>query len=72
MGRLLSASAILGLVCALAQPAAAQDLQAKLQKKLAGPWLKNASWVTDYDKALAQATEKKGLVFGYFTRSYSP
>lgn len=55
-------------------PAAAQqdDLIAKRDKKLAGEWLKKGGWYTDYDKARAKAAETNRLIFGYFTRSYSP
>ena len=61
---------------ALAVSGAAQgnkeELQAKLEKKLAGEWLKNAEWITDYEAAKVQAKESGKLIFAYFTRSYSP
>jgi hypothetical protein len=49
----------------------AQSLEEKRDAKLAEPWLQNASWVTDYDKARSLAKESGKLLFGYFTRSYS-
>ena len=47
------------------------DLIAKRDAKLQSPFLKNADWITDYDKALAAAKESGKPIFGYFTRSYS-
>ena len=41
--------------------------EAALQAKLASPFLAKASWVTDYDAALAAAAKRKTLIFGYFT-----
>ena len=59
---------LLGL-CAAAD--AQDDLQQKLDTKLHSAFLKQAAWSTDYDKALATATETGRLVFTYFTRSYA-
>ena len=60
-------------VLALGAGLAAQgDLEAKLEKKLASPFLENADWVTDLGKAKARAKETGKVIFGYFTRSYSP
>lgn len=55
----------------LAAPAAAQDLVAKKQAKLEKPFLKNAKWFTDYDKARAAAKKSKKVIFTYFTRTYA-
>ena len=52
--------------------AAQTDLAAKLEDKLASPFLKNADWFTDFDKAKARAKESGKVIFGYFTRSYAP
>ena len=63
------------LVLGMASPALAQSpeqLKALKDKKLAGAWLKNAGWITDYDAAKAKAAESGKLMFGYFTRSYAP
>lgn len=52
------------LLCPLG--AQADDL---LAKKLASPFLENAPWVMDFDRALAES-EKRGVpIFGYFTTS---
>jgi hypothetical protein len=34
-------------------------------------WLKKADWITDYDKARAEAKKSGKTIFGYFTRSYA-
>jgi hypothetical protein len=52
--------------------AAQQDFAAKRDAKLESAFLKNATWVTDYDQALALAKQEKKLIFAYFTRSYAP
>jgi len=69
----------LGAGVALATGVAAQDVDSKQQslidkrdKKLGSEFLKKAEWFTDYDKARAAAKQSKKLMFGYFTRSYSP
>ena len=64
-----------GALLALATVAGAQDdaeLVRKRDAKLAEPWLKAASWITDYDQALAESEKTGKPIFGYFTRSYSP
>lgn len=60
-----------GLALGVALPAQG-DLVAKRDAKLKSAFLKNADWITDYDKALAAAVESGKPIFGYFTRSYSP
>ena len=49
-----------------------EDLKKNLEKKLDAPFLKNANWETDYDKARRKAKKDGKLIFAYFTRSYSP
>ena len=39
---------------------------------MAKEFVKNAAWVTDYDKAKEQAAKDGKLIFAYFTRSYAP
>ncbi|MBL4846337.1 MAG: hypothetical protein JKY65_12485 [Planctomycetes bacterium] len=65
----LAVSAAL-LVCTGA-PASAQDLEKKLEKKLAEKWINSPKWHTDYDTAKAEAKKSGKIIFGYFTRSYS-
>lgn len=48
------------------------DLEAKLEKKLAKPFVANGGWETDYDKAREAAKASGKVIFAYFTRSYSP
>ena len=62
------------LACLLAFCAAtfAQDMEQRLEQKLAKPFIKNAAWELDYDKALEKAKSSNKVVFGYFTRSYAP
>ena len=54
------------------KPPTQDELKQRFDEKSAGAWLKNANWITDYDKAreLAKASGKQ--IFAYFTRSYSP
>ncbi len=57
----------------LATPRGADEtLEEKRDKKLAEEFLKKAPWITDYDKARAEAKKTGKPVFAYFTRSYSP
>ena len=56
-------------------PSAAQetdDLQAKLDDKLAKSFVTHGNWITDYDEARRIAKEEGKLMFVYFTRSYAP
>jgi len=75
MKRLIALSVLLPLLAAFSSPAAAQRSQAELkdnlQKKLAKAWVKKVNWITDYDKALAEAKKSGKLIFAYFTRSYA-
>lgn len=47
-------------------------LDARLEMKLAEPWLRNALWITDLEAAKATAAREGKHIFGYFTRSYAP
>jgi hypothetical protein len=40
--------------------------------KLSKPFLENATWALDYDKARAEAKKQKKWLLTYFTRSYAP
>jgi len=66
---LLRASLLLALV---STPALAQTSEEKLAEKMAKPFVSNAAWETDYDKACERAAADGKLVFAYFTRSYAP
>jgi hypothetical protein len=52
--------------------ARAGSLEEMRDAKLAEPWLKSAPWITDYDKARAEAKATGKPIFAYFTRSYAP
>ncbi len=59
----------------LAAIVAAQDqeaMKANYEAKLAKDFVKNATWITDYDKALETAKARNKPIFAYFTRSYAP
>jgi len=76
IAHLLPAAALAGLL-ALSPTARGQDdqqaeLKAKLEKKLQEEFLKNATWILDYDQALEQAKESGKLIFAYYSRSYQP
>ena len=49
-------------------PAMVEKRDAKLKAK----FIQNADWITDYDKARADAKKNGKLIFGYFTRSFAP
>lgn len=65
----------LGLL-AFAMPMQAQDAQdpnqAKLEKKLALPFISKGGWHTDFESAKKAAAEQGKPIFAYFTRSYAP
>lgn len=44
---------------------------ARRDAKLAAPFLKNGTWVTDYDTARERAAKEGKLIFAYFTRSFA-
>ena len=62
---LLAVSAV-----ATAQEPSQADLKKRRDKELQEPFLKNAPWFLDYDKALAEAKKTGKPVFAYFTRSF--
>ncbi len=53
------------------KPKKQTKLEEKRDAKLSEDWLKKADWITDYDKALAEAKASGKPIFGYFTRSYA-
>ncbi|MHC4078641.1 MAG: hypothetical protein ACYST0_09420 [Planctomycetota bacterium] len=55
------------LLAAMAAGQTDQTPEEQLQAKLASPFLKKASWHTNYDKACAAAAGSGKLIFGYFT-----
>ena len=57
---------------ALATIVSAQDMESRLEEKLAKDFVKNADWVMDFGAAKAKAKESGKLIFAYFTRSYAP
>lgn len=66
-------AAFLAGALAVAAPAVAEEtLRAKLEAKLAKPFLDHVAWVLDFDAALARARAEDKLVFAYFARSYHP
>jgi ABC-type sugar transport system substrate-binding protein len=72
----IPSSLVLASLLALLAPVAAQgdqsDLVVKRTKKLASPFLQSNAWFTDFDKAKAAAKKSNKVIFGYFTRSFSP
>ena len=66
---LVRASLVLAL---LSTPVFAQSFEEKLADKMAKPFLENAAWEMDYEKARERAAADGKLIFAYFTRSYSP
>lgn len=73
-GLLLAAALFLVLPSfASAQPKSPSqdDLKKQKEKLLQDPFLKNGSWTTDYEKALAEAKKSGKPIFVYFTRSYA-
>lgn len=71
--RLFGPSVALSLATLLpAQGYDPEQLVARRLEKLQSPFLKQADWTTDYDRALAAAAERQQLIFAYFTRSDAP
>ena len=68
-----TAGALAVLLCTAAF-AQADDaaMAAKRDAKLAEPWVTNAPWITEFDKAKKEAKDQGKHLFTYFTRSYSP
>jgi rhomboid protease GluP len=67
----MKAKVFAALLC-LAGLAAAQSMEARLEKKLARGFVKNAPWEQDYEAALKRSADSGKLIFAYFTRSYAP
>ena len=59
------------LALVFAGTAFADTLEQKRDAKLAEGWLSKSAWLTDWDKARAEAKESGKPIFGYFTRSYA-
>jgi hypothetical protein len=76
-GRMVALRSAALALMVLAAPAAAfaQDDQEQFKKnlehKLEQPFLKNATWITDYDEAKAASKKSGKPIFAYFTRSYA-
>ena len=60
------------LTTALAAQKSQEELKALREEKLACSFLQNAAWITNYDKARAEAKKSKKVIFAYFTRSFRP
>lgn len=60
------------LFATMASFARAQSMEERKRQKLAEPWLKNADWILDYDKARKESELTGKPIFAYFTRSYAP
>lgn len=59
---------------AAAGVARAQDqeqMKKNLDEKLAKPFVKNATWILDFDEAKAASKKSGKPIFAYFTRSYA-
>jgi hypothetical protein len=61
-----------GVLAVLAAAGPVRDLEARLKAKLAQPFVRNAAWVLDHERALELSRRSKRLVFAYFTRSFEP
>lgn len=53
-------------------PPTVEELKERRDAKLAEDFLKNAPWITSFEKAKATAAETGKPIFAYFTRSYQP
>lgn len=62
----------LGLLAAMVSTALAQSMEERKQQKLGEPWLKNADWILDFDKARKESELTGKPIFAYFARSYAP
>ena len=73
--KLFRTAAIALLVLAAPIAARAQQDQDQMKKnlehKLEQPFLKNATWVLDFDEAKAASKKSGKPIFAYFTRSYA-
>lgn len=68
----LRCAVALAAIFVLGVTIAAQGFDKKLGKKLEGAWVKNAAWITDFDRAKSKARKSGKQIFAYFTRSYAP
>lgn len=50
----------------------AQDNEAKYNEKLKKEFVSQIEWTQSLKTAMKQASKGNKLIFGYFTRSYSP
>jgi hypothetical protein len=72
LGMALMSAAVLAVsLPAQRQSPDQETLIERRDKKLASKFLQNATWITNYDKARAEAKKSKKLIFGYFTRSFA-
>lgn len=69
----VAAACLAGASAARAQGQAPdqEELKRRLDKKLEAGFLKNATWILDYDEAKAAAKKSGKRIFAYFTRSYA-
>lgn len=67
----VAVACLAGAASAQAQGQDQEQLKSKLEQKLAAPFLKNASWILDFDEAKAAAKKSGKRIFAYFTRSYA-
>ncbi len=72
--RVFLIAAVLTLVAAVAtaQTDAGPSNEQKYNEKLKKPFVSKVTWVRGLEAAKQRAKDEKRLVFGYFTRSYSP
>lgn len=68
----VAAACLAGATAAQAQDQDPEALKRKLDQKLEAAFLKNATWILDYDEAKAASKKSGKKIFAYFTRSYSP
>jgi len=68
----LLGSGLLALPISAQSQLSQEELIQRRDAKLAEDFLKNASWILDYDAAKAQAKNNGKPIFAYFTRSFAP
>ena len=61
---------LIALALAPAQDPVQDAYRQQRDRKLQSPFLKKASWLTDYDKALEESRASGRLIFVFFTMSY--
>ena len=67
----IAIAVLVGAPGAFAQAPDQDQLKKSLDEKLAKPFMKNATWILDFDEAKAAAKKANKLIFAYFTRSYA-